>query len=69
MASALIFVVRGYQVLVAPVLPPNTCRFYPTCSNYAIDALKKYGALKGTLATLRRISKCHPWHGGGFDPA
>jgi putative membrane protein insertion efficiency factor len=69
MAHALIFLVRGYQALVSPVLPPNTCRFYPTCSNYAIDALKKYGALKGTFAALKRISKCHPWHRGGFDPA
>jgi hypothetical protein len=69
MARALIILVRGYQALVSPVLPPNTCRFYPTCSIYAIDALKKYGALRGTLAALKRISKCHPWHHGGFDPA
>lgn len=69
MAHVLIVLVRGYQIAVSPFLPLNTCRFYPTCSRYAIDALRKYGSLKGTWLTLRRVLKCHPWHPGGFDPA
>ena len=69
MAGVLIFLVRVYQVLVSPLLPPNTCRFYPTCSRYTVDALTKYGAMKGTWLAARRIAKCHPWHPGGFDPA
>ncbi|MEK9135521.1 MAG: membrane protein insertion efficiency factor YidD [Bacteroidota bacterium] len=69
MVRILIFLVRGYQRLISPFLPPNTCRFSPTCSSYMIDALQKYGAPKGTWITLKRISKCHPWHPGGFDPA
>ena len=69
MARVLIFLVREYQTLLSPLLPPNTCRFYPSCSQYAIDALQKHGALKGVVASLKRIGKCHPWHPGGFDPA
>ena len=69
MARLLIFLVREYQMLLSPLLPLNTCRFYPTCSQYAIDALQKYGALKGILVSVKRIGKCHPWHPGGFDPA
>lgn len=69
MAGVLIFLVRVYQVLVSPLLPPNTCRFYPTCSRYTVDALTKYGAMKGTWLAASRIAKCHPWHPGGFDPA
>ena len=69
MVHALIFLVREYQILLSPLLPPHTCRFYPSCSQYAIDALNKYGVLKGFLAAVKRISKCHPWHSGGFDPA
>jgi len=69
MARVLVFVVRGYQLLISPLLPPNTCRFHPTCSQYAIDALKKYGSLKGTYLSVKRVSKCHPWHPGGYDPA
>lgn len=69
MARALIFVVHVYQFLVSPLLPANTCRFYPTCSRYAVDALTKYGAMKGSWLTVKRIAKCHPWHPGGIDPA
>lgn len=69
MARVLIFLVREYQVLLSPILPLHSCRFYPTCSQYAIDALQKFGALKGVLMSARRIAKCHPWHPGGFDPA
>jgi uncharacterized protein len=69
MAHALILLVRSYQLLVSHLLPPNTCRFHPTCSQYAIDALKKYGSIKGTYLSVKRVSKCHPWHPGGYDPA
>jgi putative membrane protein insertion efficiency factor len=47
---------------------PPKCRFYPTCSEYAIEAIKKYGALKGTFLAIKRILKCHPFHEGGYDP-
>lgn len=68
MVRFFIFLVQGYQLLVSPLLPPGTCRFHPTCSQYTIDALHKHGVAKGFLASLKRILKCHPWHPGGFDP-
>jgi uncharacterized protein len=68
MKTLLIMCVRAYQIFLSPLLPPNTCRFYPTCSQYAIDALRKYGALKGAWLSLKRIGKCHPYHEGGYDP-
>jgi uncharacterized protein len=67
--TILIFCVRTYQLLVSPLLPPNTCRFYPTCSTYAVDALKKYGALRGAWRAIKRIGRCNPFHPGGYDPA
>jgi len=60
--------IRMYQKAVSPVLPPNTCRFYPTCSSYAIDAIERYGAIKGLLLSVKRILRCHPLHPGGYDP-
>lgn len=63
----LIAVVRGYRYLLSPWWG-NQCRFSPTCSEYAIQALRRHGAWKGSLLALRRISRCHPWHAGGFDP-
>ncbi|MDL1894588.1 membrane protein insertion efficiency factor YidD [Sphingobacteriales bacterium CHB3] len=69
MAKLLTFMVRLYQLLISPLLPPNTCRFYPTCSQYAVDALTKHGALLGTTLAIKRIGKCHPFHPGGYDPA
>ncbi len=68
MSRLMIVLVRLYQVLISPLLPANTCRFYPTCSQYSIDAFTKYGFFKGLWLTIRRISRCHPWHEGGYDP-
>jgi putative membrane protein insertion efficiency factor len=59
--------VRLYQLLLSPVLPPS-CRYLPTCSDYAIEALARHGVLAGTWLTLRRLARCHPWGGSGYDP-
>ncbi|WP_088104689.1 membrane protein insertion efficiency factor YidD [Halalkalibacter urbisdiaboli] len=67
MKNVLLFIIRSYQRLISPLKPP-TCRFYPTCSHYGMDAIKKHGALKGGWLTIKRISKCHPFHPGGIDP-
>lgn len=67
LAMACIGLVRFYQKFISPIKGP-TCRFYPTCSQYSIQAFKKYGFLKGMWLTLRRVSKCHPFHPGGYDP-
>ena len=64
---ALIGVVRFYQVVVSPWTPPS-CRYTPTCSAYAIEAMEYHGAARGAWLALRRISRCHPWGGKGFDP-
>ncbi|MCI6012686.1 MAG: membrane protein insertion efficiency factor YidD [Firmicutes bacterium] len=63
----LIGMVRFYQICISPLFPP-TCRFTPTCSVYFIQAVEKYGAIKGTYLGIKRILKCHPWHEGGYDP-
>jgi putative membrane protein insertion efficiency factor len=63
----LIGVVRGYRVLISPLFLP-CCRFYPTCSQYAIDALTIHGPLKGSWLTLTRVCRCHPGYPGGYDP-
>ncbi len=59
--------IKLYQWTISPLLGPK-CRFTPTCSNYALEALKKYGIFKGTWLTVKRISRCHPWGGHGYDP-
>jgi putative membrane protein insertion efficiency factor len=59
--------VRCYQLLISPWLGPR-CRYQPTCSQYFIDAVKKYGALSGSWRGIRRICRCHPWGGSGYDP-
>ena len=59
--------IRFYQVVVSPYTPA-ACRFHPTCSQYALEALKKHGILKGGLLSLKRILRCHPWGGKGHDP-
>ena len=67
MKYILIFIVKIYQKLLSPFLP-NSCRFYPTCSHYSVEALQKYGAIKGGWLSAKRISRCHPFHPGGYDP-
>ncbi|MGZ3899938.1 MAG: membrane protein insertion efficiency factor YidD [Bacteroidia bacterium] len=59
--------VKFYQYFIRPMLP-NACRYTPSCSEYSIEAIKKYGALKGSWLGLKRILKCHPWGGHGYDP-
>ncbi len=63
----MIFMLKIYRRFISP-LKPATCRFYPTCSTYALGALQKYGFLKGFWLSLIRLSKCHPFHPGGYDP-
>ena len=67
LALPLILLVRFYQTFISPHTPPS-CRFTPTCSQYALEALRKYGPLKGGWLTVKRISRCHPWGGSGYDP-
>lgn len=67
LSKLLIYLVRFYQKYISPLKGP-TCRFYPTCSQYSIEAIRKYGALKGIYLTIRRLLKCHPFHSGGYDP-
>lgn len=67
MKSLLIGLIRLYQLFLSPLMGPK-CRFYPTCSDYAVQALNKYGICKGTGKAIVRILKCHPFHPGGYDP-
>nr|WP_314266155.1 membrane protein insertion efficiency factor YidD [uncultured Moellerella sp.] len=66
-SKILISVIRGYQLVISPLLGPS-CRFNPTCSNYGIEALRRFGMIKGSWLTVKRILKCHPLHAGGDDP-
>ncbi|MBQ9237845.1 MAG: membrane protein insertion efficiency factor YidD [Treponema sp.] len=61
------FFIHIYQLCVSPWFP-RSCRYEPTCSNYGIEAIKKYGPGKGLWLTVRRVMRCHPWHSGGYDP-
>ncbi|WP_163337090.1 membrane protein insertion efficiency factor YidD [Desulfopila sp. IMCC35008] len=65
--TVLIGLVRGYKYFLSPLFPPS-CRFIPTCSTYTIQAIEKYGALRGCYLGLRRILRCHPFSRGGYDP-
>jgi putative membrane protein insertion efficiency factor len=67
MQRIVIAVLRGYKLFVSPLLP-SACQFYPTCSEYMLDAVAKYGVLKGTWMGLKRLGRCHPFHAGGYDP-
>lgn len=63
----LIALVRGYQAVLSPLLPA-ACRYYPSCSAYAVEALQKHGALRGSWLAMKRIGRCHPFRAGGYDP-
>lgn len=65
--SIMIFFIRFYQTIISP-LTPASCRYTPTCSQYAFEAVKKYGPLKGFWLALKRILRCNPWGGSGYDP-
>ena len=67
LSKVCIYLIRFYQKYISPLKGP-TCRFYPTCSQYAIEAFKKYGVIKGMFLTIKRILKCHPFPPGGYDP-
>jgi uncharacterized protein len=67
MKPILIALIRGYQIALSPFFGQQ-CRFTPTCSHYAIESLQSHGAFKGLCLTLKRLSHCHPWHVGGYDP-
>lgn len=67
MKAILLALIDGYRLLLSPFFGAN-CRFYPTCSAYAREAIDVHGALRGTWLAVRRIAKCHPWHPGGVDP-
>jgi putative membrane protein insertion efficiency factor len=62
-----ILLIKFYQWVISPIIGPK-CRFTPTCSQYGIDAIKKYGPFKGVWLTMKRVGKCHPWGGPGHDP-
>jgi len=67
MKHLLILSVRAYQVGLGPLLPAS-CRYYPSCSAYALEALERHGAMRGSWLSLRRLLRCHPFHPGGYDP-
>lgn len=68
MKKVLIFIIRLYRKYISPLKRTPSCIFIPTCSQYAIVAIEKYGAIKGLYLSIRRILKCHPFHKGGYDP-
>jgi len=67
MARILIWIVKAYQLVLSPFFGQQ-CRFYPTCSQYALEAIQKHGAVLGAYYTVRRLVRCHPWCAGGHDP-
>ncbi|MEW5861746.1 MAG: membrane protein insertion efficiency factor YidD [Cyanobacteriota bacterium] len=67
MKILLIWLIRGYRVLISPLFPP-ACRFQPTCSKYALEAVERFGPWRGGGMAIRRILRCHPFHPGGYDP-
>ena len=67
MKKILILLIRFYQKFISPMFPAK-CRYYPTCSQYTLEAVKEHGAIKGTYLGIKRILKCHPFHEGGYDP-
>lgn len=67
MKQLLIILIKFYKLAISPLFPPS-CRFYPTCSQYAIEALEKHGAFKGTFLAIKRVLRCNPFSKGGYDP-
>ncbi|MDJ0660834.1 MAG: membrane protein insertion efficiency factor YidD [Crocosphaera sp.] len=67
MKKILILLIKVYRKLISPLFPPS-CRFRPTCSQYTLEAIEKFGALQGSFLGLKRILRCHPFHPGGYDP-
>ncbi len=67
MSKLILWFIEVYQKVISPWMP-KTCRFHPTCSEYSYQAVKKYGAFKGGFKSIKRISKCHPFNSGGYDP-
>lgn len=67
MRRIMIFLIKAYRTILSPFVGQH-CRFYPSCSAYALEAVEKHGALQGFWLSLRRLSRCHPWHEGGVDP-
>ena len=67
LGSFFVVLIRAYQICISPLLLP-CCRFTPSCSEYAIDAVRSYGPFKGSYMALTRLLRCHPWHPGGYDP-
>lgn len=67
MTRILLAFIRAYQRFISPYTPPS-CRFYPTCSSYAVEAIGRYGAWRGGYLAVRRLLRCHPFHAGGYDP-
>jgi len=67
MKALLLFVLRAYQYAIRPLMGAN-CRFFPSCSDYAREAVERHGAAKGAWLTARRVARCHPYHPGGYDP-
>ena len=67
MKTLLIWLIKGYRALISPLFPP-VCRFQPTCSSYALEAVNRFGAFRGSWLAVQRILRCHPFHPGGYDP-
>ena len=67
MKKIIILLIRGYRYLISPYIP-SSCRYHPSCSSYAIEAIERHGVITGTILALRRLARCHPFHEGGYDP-
>jgi len=68
MKALLILMIKAYRKYISPLKGRPVCRFYPTCSQYALEAITKYGAIKGSFMSMKRLLKCNPFHPGGYDP-
>ncbi|MDH5631404.1 MAG: membrane protein insertion efficiency factor YidD [Gammaproteobacteria bacterium] len=68
MKQFMLLLLRGYRLFISPLLGPPRCRFHPSCSEYSITAVERFGVLRGMWLSLRRVGRCHPWNDGGFDP-